>query len=107
MKASPNAANRPQPARDPVGETGHNEKRYSKTGRIDGQEYHVFADRGAGRAGGKDRAEDRADAGRPPETEGEAENVGSCRLTPYEYICKIWTSEPDRFILNPINQMPD
>jgi len=22
-------------------------------------------------------------------------------LTPYEYICKIWTSEPDRFILNP------
>ena len=28
------------------------------------------------------------------------------RLTPYEYICKIWTSEPDRFILNPIRQMP-
>ena len=27
-------------------------------------------------------------------------------LTPYEYICKIWTSEPDRFILNPIDQMP-
>ena len=27
-------------------------------------------------------------------------------LTPYEYICKIWTSEPDRFILNPINKMP-
>ena len=27
-------------------------------------------------------------------------------LTPYEYICKIWTSEPDRFILNPIHQMP-
>lgn len=26
-------------------------------------------------------------------------------LTPYEYICKIWTSEPDRFILNPIYQM--
>ena len=26
-------------------------------------------------------------------------------LTPYEYICKIWTSEPDRFILNPILQM--
>ena len=20
-------------------------------------------------------------------------------LTPYEYICKIWTSEPDRFII--------
>lgn len=27
-------------------------------------------------------------------------------LTPYEYICKIWTAEPDRFILNPIYQMP-
>ena len=27
-------------------------------------------------------------------------------LTPYEYICKIWTSEPDRFILDPIHQMP-
>jgi transposase InsO family protein len=27
-------------------------------------------------------------------------------LTSYEYICKIWTSEPDRFILDPIHQMP-
>jgi transposase InsO family protein len=27
-------------------------------------------------------------------------------LTPYEYICKIWTSEPQRFIVNPIHQMP-
>ena len=27
-------------------------------------------------------------------------------LTPYECICRIWTSEPDRFILNPIHQMP-
>lgn len=27
-------------------------------------------------------------------------------LTPYEYICKIWTSEPDRFILDPIHQRP-
>ena len=27
-------------------------------------------------------------------------------LTLYEYICKIWTSEPDRFILNPLHQMP-
>lgn len=26
-------------------------------------------------------------------------------LTPYEYICKIWTSEPDRFILDRINQI--
>lgn len=27
-------------------------------------------------------------------------------LTPCEYICKIWTSEPDRVILNPIHQRP-
>ncbi len=27
-------------------------------------------------------------------------------LTPYEYICKIWTSEPQRFRLDPIHQMP-
>jgi transposase InsO family protein len=27
-------------------------------------------------------------------------------LTPYEYICKCWTSQPDRFIINPIHQMP-
>ena len=27
-------------------------------------------------------------------------------LTPYEYIAKIWTSEPDRFIANPIHQIP-
>jgi hypothetical protein len=27
-------------------------------------------------------------------------------LTPYEYIAKIWMSEPDRFIVNPIHQMP-
>jgi hypothetical protein len=27
-------------------------------------------------------------------------------LTPYEYICKIRTSQPERFILNPIQQMP-
>ncbi len=27
-------------------------------------------------------------------------------LKPYEYICKVWTSEPDRFIVNPIHQMP-
>ncbi len=27
-------------------------------------------------------------------------------LTPYEYICKVWTSEPGRFILDPIHQMP-
>ena len=27
-------------------------------------------------------------------------------LTPYEYVCKIWTNEPQRFILNPLHQMP-
>ena len=27
-------------------------------------------------------------------------------LTPYEFICKCWTSEPERFRLNPLQQMP-
>jgi transposase InsO family protein len=27
-------------------------------------------------------------------------------LTPYEYICKLWTKEPERFNLNPLQQMP-
>lgn len=27
-------------------------------------------------------------------------------LTPYEYICKQWTSKPERFKLDPIHQMP-
>jgi transposase InsO family protein len=27
-------------------------------------------------------------------------------LTPYEFICKAWTTEPDRFILKPIHQSP-
>lgn len=27
-------------------------------------------------------------------------------LTPYEFICKCWTSEPERFILDPLHQMP-
>ncbi|MGE6744015.1 IS481 family transposase [Allorhizobium pseudoryzae] len=27
-------------------------------------------------------------------------------LTPYEFICKIWTTEPERFTINPIHQMP-
>jgi hypothetical protein len=27
-------------------------------------------------------------------------------LTPYEYICKIFTGEPQRFRLNPLHQMP-
>ncbi|MCM8732574.1 IS481 family transposase, partial [Hephaestia sp. GCM10023244] len=28
-------------------------------------------------------------------------------LTPYEYIVKTWTSEPERFIVNPILQIPE
>ena len=27
-------------------------------------------------------------------------------LTPYEFICKIWTKQPERFKLDPIHQMP-
>ena len=27
-------------------------------------------------------------------------------LTPFEFICKQWTIEPERFTLNPIHQMP-
>ena len=27
-------------------------------------------------------------------------------LTPYEFICKIWSKEPEKFNLNPIHQMP-
>jgi len=27
-------------------------------------------------------------------------------LTPYEFICKAWTSQPERFIVNPLQQMP-
>jgi hypothetical protein len=27
-------------------------------------------------------------------------------LTPYEFICKRWTIEPERFTLNPLHQMP-
>ena len=27
-------------------------------------------------------------------------------LTPYEFICNSWTSEPERFIQNPLHQMP-
>ena len=28
-------------------------------------------------------------------------------LTPFEYICKIWTAEPDKFTLNPTHQMTE
>lgn len=27
-------------------------------------------------------------------------------LTPYEFICKCWASEPERFTLDPVHQMP-
>jgi transposase InsO family protein len=27
-------------------------------------------------------------------------------LTPYEFICKCWTSQPERFIMDPLQQMP-
>jgi len=27
-------------------------------------------------------------------------------LTPYEFICKSWTSQPERFIVSPLHQMP-
>jgi hypothetical protein len=27
-------------------------------------------------------------------------------LTPYEFIVKCWTSEPERFTLNPTHQIP-
>src|SRR5215208_6894316 len=27
-------------------------------------------------------------------------------LTPYEFICKTWAIEPQRFTLNPLHQMP-
>ena len=27
-------------------------------------------------------------------------------LTPYEFICKTWTTQPQRFTLNPLHQMP-
>ena len=27
-------------------------------------------------------------------------------LTPYEFICKAWTQEPERFTLNLLHQMP-
>jgi hypothetical protein len=27
-------------------------------------------------------------------------------LTPYEFVCKAWASQPERFRLNPLQQMP-
>jgi hypothetical protein len=27
-------------------------------------------------------------------------------LAPYEFICKAWTNQPERFTLNPLHQMP-
>lgn len=28
-------------------------------------------------------------------------------LTPYEYVCNVWTSDPDRFVVDPFHQMPE
>jgi len=28
-------------------------------------------------------------------------------LTPYEFVCKVWTSQPERFKINPLHQMPE
>jgi hypothetical protein len=27
-------------------------------------------------------------------------------LTPYEFICKTWTSQPERFTINPLQKIP-
>ncbi len=27
-------------------------------------------------------------------------------LTPYEFICKVWTNKPERFKPNPLHEMP-
>ncbi|HWY84909.1 MAG TPA: IS481 family transposase, partial [Roseiarcus sp.] len=27
-------------------------------------------------------------------------------LTPYEFICKAWTSQPQRFTISPLQKMP-
>ena len=27
-------------------------------------------------------------------------------LTPFEFVCKRWTTEPERFSVNPLQQMP-
>lgn len=35
-----------------------------------------------------------------------ARRLKTLKGTPYEYICKLWTKEPDRFILNPLQQIP-
>lgn len=42
-----------------------------------------------------------------PESYNFARRLKTLRgLTPYENICKIWTSEPDQLVLYPIQQMP-
>ncbi len=28
-------------------------------------------------------------------------------LTPYEFVCKAWTSQPQRFTISPLQKMPD
>lgn len=35
-----------------------------------------------------------------------ARRLKTLKGTPYEHICKCWTSEPERFSLAPTHQMP-
>jgi hypothetical protein len=48
----------------------------------------------------------------PPDPAGRHQKLAIARLktlkglTPFEHICKSWTSQPERFILNPLQQMP-
>ena len=34
------------------------------------------------------------------------QTTGTTSLTPYQFICTTWTSQPERFNLNPLQQMP-
>jgi hypothetical protein len=43
---------------------------------------------------------------RPRSTSSRPIPSATSGLTPYEYICKLWTKEPDRFTFNPLQQMP-
>ena len=81
VEAAANPADGPQPFRDLVGESGHDQKRYSKAGGIDGKQHDTFAHRGTRRTGCQDRAEDRADARSPAETERKSEDIGRNRLS--------------------------
>jgi hypothetical protein len=70
------------------------------------------------RAAGEAGALGRADHAREVRTPDGVGKLGSCKafllevvsqdpdITLREFICKCWTSEPERFTLNPIHQMP-